>query len=134
MKEELIERYRERLVKELQLPKSSFKPAVSKEYKEFKEEMMPVHISLYEQLCNLSEKAIRIKPDKQKEKVLKEAIETCHLDVRPAGVVSFSILAPIVFIVAGSIFSYLAFQSLFFVAFFLLIGLAMITPLTKLPE
>ena len=54
---ELYDRYKERIEKELggKVEKKEDKLA-TKEYKQFKSEFMPTHLSLYEKLCNASEK------------------------------------------------------------------------------
>jgi len=130
---DLVEAYKKQIEKELgtgtQYPKIT-----SKEYQEFKKECMPRHLTLYEKLCNLSEKILRIKPDKNKEETVIENIYIAHLKVTPSGVVSFSFLAPILTILFGSLISYLIFQSVFFIFFFFIIGVILIKPLRNLPD
>ncbi|MEM5882744.1 MAG: hypothetical protein QXQ77_00690, partial [Candidatus Aenigmatarchaeota archaeon] len=66
--------------------------AVSIEYKEFLKEFSPKKLSLYEKICNFSEKIIRINPPSRLQKKLKEAIEFSHLQITPIGAFSFLIL------------------------------------------
>jgi len=95
---------------------------------------MPTHFSFYEKLCNLSEKLLRIKPDAKREKELWESINICHLNITPTGITSFSILAPIIIILFGSLISFLLTGGIFFVLIFFLVGAVLITPLRSLPD
>ena len=56
-----------------------------------------------------------------------------NLKVTPAGVMSFSILFPLLVILFGSLFSLLI-KSRFFLVFFLILGLSLIAILMKLPD
>jgi hypothetical protein len=47
----------------------------SKDYKEFRKSYIPKQQSLYEKACNLSEKIVKLKPDKKKAPVLERAIQ-----------------------------------------------------------
>ncbi len=132
----LMEMYKKRVEKELgaKLEEQPSNPATTKEYQEFKEDFLPKHMSVYEKLCNLSEKILKIKPDQKKAAVLQEAIDITHLNITPAGAVSFSFLIPIVGAVLGSLFAFLVFQSAFFVFLFVIGSLSMIRPFGKAPE
>ncbi|MCH8329226.1 MAG: hypothetical protein IIB81_02435 [Nanoarchaeota archaeon] len=131
--QDLVEVYKTQIEKELGTriynPKTT-----SKEYQEFKKELMPRRLTFYEKICNLSEKILKIKPNKKNEKTISDSINIAHLNITPSGVTSLSLLAPIFIIVFGSLFSYLFFQSTFFAIFFLIIGVSIIIPLGKLPE
>ena len=107
---------------------------ISREYKTFRDEFMPAHLSLYEKLCNFSEKVLKIKPDKKKQQALESSIEISHLNITPDGAISFSILMPLALIFFGSLISYAIFGSMFFIFFFFVVGLTLIFPFTKLPE
>jgi len=142
---ELLQKYKQKL--DLQLgtkhisketaeePKRGF----TNEYLQFKKEYMPPHLTIYEKLCNASEKIFKIKPDKKKEPLIQESINICHLNVTPTGVISLSFLAPIIVIILGLMISYFVFYmttgepSLFFTLIFLIVGVVMISPLQKLP-
>ena len=130
---DLLEEYRRRVEEELGTHIESQTKTSSREYQQFKSEYMPPHMSYYEKLCNLSEKILKVRPDKKKEPVLQEAIDTCHLSITPAGATSFSLLGPIILIIFGSLFFYLLFKSVFFIFFFFIIGVSIIGPLAKLP-
>jgi hypothetical protein len=131
---DIYEKYKERIEKELgsKVEKKEDK-VVTREYKQFKAEFMPTHLSLYEKLCNQCEKIVKIKPDKKKEDILRDSIKVCHLNMTPSGVASFAILIPLLVIVFGSLSFYMFFNSMFFVAFFLFIGISLVMPLGKLP-
>lgn len=128
----LIEEYKKRIEKELGT--KTYNPKVSsKEYEEFKKESLPGHLTLYEKLCNISEKIIKIKPNKKSEKAILENISIAHLNISPSGAISFSILVPFLIILFGLLPSYFIFQSNFFSFVFVMIGLALLVPLGKLP-
>ncbi len=131
----LMEIYKKQLEKELgaKIEQAPSKPA-TKEYQEFKADFLPKHMGLYEKLCNLSEKALKIKPDQNKAVILQEAIDITHLNITPAGAVSFSFLIPLMGAVFGSLFAFLIFQSTFFILLFAIGALSLIKPLGKAPE
>jgi len=131
----LMEIYKRHLEKELgaKLESNPLQPT-TKEYQEFKADFLPKHMNFYEKLCNLSEKLLKVKPDAKKAAVLQEAIDITHLNITPAGAISFSFLIPIVAALFGSLFAYLVFQSNFFVLLFVIGTACMIKPLGKAPE
>src|SRR3989338_1515598 len=131
----LTEIYKRHLEKELgaKLEEQPSKPTTI-EYQEFKAEFLPRHMTLYEKLCNFSEKLLKIKPDAKKAAILQEAIDITHLEITPAGAVSFSFFMPIVAAVLGSLLAFLVFQSTFFVLLFLIGTASIIIPLGKAPE
>tara|TARA_Y100000310_G_scaffold344685_2_gene458803 strand:+ start:1785 stop:3950 length:2166 start_codon:yes stop_codon:yes gene_type:complete len=129
----LVAFYKDQVEKELGA--RVYKPKVtSKEYQEFKRDYMPNHLTLYERLCNLSEKIIHIKPDKKKEPEILSNINIAHLNITPSGAISLSFLAPIFIILFGSLVSYVLVQSTFFIFFFFVMGLSLIKPLGNLPS
>src|SRR3989338_6274479 len=129
----LIEEYKKAIEKELGTKIESQK-VVSKEYQEFRREYMPRQLNIYEELCNLSEKLLKINPGKKTEQEITESVQIAHLNVTPSGVMSFSILFPLLVILFGSLFSLLIVQSMFFLVFFLALGMSLIAILMKLPD
>jgi len=127
----ILEKYKEKLKEEL--GGKVAKPISSTEYKQFKEEILPTHLSWYEKLCNLSESYIVIKPDKEKEQELKESIDVCHLGITPIGATSFALMAPLIIILFGSLLSLILFDSFFFVFFSVVIGFSLMFIFQKLP-
>lgn len=132
--EDIYEKYKDRIEKELgSKVKKKGDKVVTREYKQFKSEFMQTHFSLYEKVCNACEKILKIQPDKKREGLLRESINVCHLNMTPSGVASFAILIPLLIIVIGSLSFYMFFQSTFFIAFFLMMGLFLVMPLGKMP-
>ncbi|KYK25966.1 hypothetical protein AYK26_01660 [Euryarchaeota archaeon SM23-78] len=115
-------------------------PLTSREYKAFKKERMPHHLSFYEKFCNWSEKILRAEPEKKKIPELKEAIRICHLEVTPTGVMSASLLAPFLFALSIIFIAFIipslimpGSGNMFFVLFAILAGLGIVIPIQKLP-
>ncbi|MBI4453493.1 hypothetical protein HY636_02510 [Candidatus Woesearchaeota archaeon] len=104
--EQLLQRYKEKLESELgPTVKGEGRPITSADYEKFRLELMPPTASIYEKLCNISEKILKLKPDKKDYDELQESINTAHLKVTPTGTTSFSILAPVVIGLAGVMLS-----------------------------
>ena len=112
----------------------------SREYSEFKRENMPRSLSLYEKMCSFSAQLLKVEPDKKKVPELEEAIKICHLEVTPTGVMSFSLVAPIILAFTIIFLTYIlpsmllpAGGSMFFVIFAFLSAVGIIIPLQKMP-
>jgi len=131
---DLVEIYKRNIERELGAKIEPVKKISSRDYQEFKQQYMPVHLSWYEKLCNLSEKILRIKPSKEKAILMQENLNIAHLNTTPAGVISLAYLAPVLIILLGSLISFALLQSTFFIFFFFIVGLALIGPLAKFPE
>src|SRR3989338_7883197 len=95
---ELIAKYKQELGRKLTEKQIAAAPVTTKEYQEFKKEFMPAHMTLYEKMCNLSEKIFKLKPDAKTEPKIQESISICHLNITPTGSVSFAYLGPLIFI------------------------------------
>ncbi len=146
---DIVEKYKQKLEMELNGKKglnsvssdsfSYSKKIRSIEYQKFRSEILPDHFSKYEKLCNLSEKILKVKPDKKKEAEYAEAIEATHLNITPTGAASLSMLVPIVFSLAGLIVSvalpyiFGKSPSFFFVFFIIIASMVLIFPLQSLP-
>ena len=123
---ELLKKYEKRMNKEMVSPQiSEPEDIISREYQQFKKENYPKQLSAYEKLCNISEKILKVSPDKKQEPLIRKQIETCHLNVTPSGTVSFTLLATIVIGFFGGILSALSLKSLFFTLFFIMIALVL---------
>jgi len=131
--EDLMSKYKERIEQELGVAVQPSENVSSKEYKEFRQELMPKQLSFYENACNFSEKFMKIKPKKDKAAILQESIRIAHLNITPVGAYSFAMLLPMAVVIFGAFFSFILLQSFFFVLFFLVAGLSLITPLIKIP-
>ncbi|MBS3101127.1 hypothetical protein J4204_03260, partial [Candidatus Woesearchaeota archaeon] len=132
---DLMQIYKAHLEKELgaKLDDKPSKPT-TREYQEFKAEFLPKHMTLYEKMCGLSERLLKIKPDEKRAAELQEAINITHLSITPSGTVSFSFLMPLAGALFGSLLAYLIFQSTFFVLLFVVGAVAAIKPLGRAPE
>ncbi len=136
LQENLIEKYKHRLSEEFggtaQKPETS--EIISQEYKEFKKQFLPGHLSLYEKTCALAEKIIKVRPDEKRSAELLEAINITHLDVTPAGTQSFALFVALLVFIVGGPLSFLVFRSVFFAGFVSLGSLLLMLPLQKLPD
>ena len=91
---DMVEFYKRQIEKELGA--RTEQKSSSREYQEFKLEYMPRHLTIYERMCNLSEKIMRMGPGKKKLPDMLESISISHLNITPSGVGSFSYLASLV--------------------------------------
>src|SRR3989344_6305386 len=132
---DIMAKYREKLEGELGTPKeeNSEESIASSEYQSFKAESLPNLLNIYEKLCALSEKLLKISPDPKKVPEYQEAIEISHLSITPTGAVSFSILYPLLLVFIGCLLSYAVLESSFFIIFFVIIGASIIIPFQRLP-
>ncbi len=136
----IVEQYKERVRKEFGARITSAAKVTSREYTEFKRELYPARYTLYEKACSFSEQVLKLKPDGKKAEAMQKHIETCHLQVTPAGVVSFAILASLLVMVVGSLTMFalpvlLGLEPMFFfVVFFLVAGIVMMPLLQKVPQ
>ncbi len=138
--EEIARKYKGQLNKTLSGDEPRQAPIFSTEYQTFKKEFMPKNLSMYERLCQWSEKLIHISPDEKQAVRIQEHINICHLDITPTGAVSFGYLAPIIIAFGGALLGYvipafvLGQTTYFFSIFALLAGVILLVPLQKLPE
>ncbi|MFP4424561.1 MAG: hypothetical protein ACLFP2_05035 [Candidatus Woesearchaeota archaeon] len=106
----------------------------TREYEQFKGENLPSSLTLYEKVCNQSEKILKIKPSPKKAEELQEAINTCHLSITPTGAVSFGYLLPMMIVLVLGLPSFILLESLFLMGFFTFMGIAALNPLANLPQ
>lgn len=143
--EKLLAKYKSKLNSQLDIPEnpsaiSSKKEddasadSETREYKQFKQDILPDSVDWYEKACAASEKLLKIKPNPKKLEKLKTYIRISHLNVTPEGVSSLAMLAPMAVILLGSVISFALFQSLFLVVFFFFAGLGMMPAMEKIPE
>ncbi len=130
----LVEKYKQKLREQLDLPTLPTQTIISREYKEFKKEKMTGQMNLYEKACNYCAGLFHIKVRPETAMKIKEAIDICHLETTPEGVISLSIIAPIAMMILGIVFSLFILNSMFFVVLFFLAGIAMIFVLQKFPD
>ena len=135
-KKKLAEKFGEEIETEIKLtPK-----VISREYDQFKKELLPVRMTFYEKACNSAEKILKISPDKKKIPQIEKDIEAVHLKITPAGAYSLSLLGPLALMFVGIMLSIVlpAFfgndPSMFFIMMSVIAGLAFIFPLQSLPS
>ncbi len=135
MNGDLVAKYKQKLSEQLEvqatMPSSRL---YSREYQQFRKEMLPPHMTAYEKVCNFCEKLLKLKVKPERAAQLQDAIETCHLQTTPGAVLAASFVLPIVFLIIGLFFSLLVLDSAFFALFFLAIGIAGIFLLQKVPD
>ncbi|MBW2982771.1 hypothetical protein KY327_00540 [Candidatus Woesearchaeota archaeon] len=138
--ERFKKRYAQRLERELGDSADNPSALSSQDYDDFRKEFLSNRMSWYEKACNFSEKILKVQPDKKNVPKIREAIETCHLNVTPTGVMSFAMFVPAVIVLLSIIFGFMVpyalsggeYSSLFFVMFGLIAALAVLVPLQKL--
>lgn len=135
-------KYKKKIAQEFGNEIEEIQPVRTSDYENFKKTFMPKNFSLYEKVCNFSEKIIPIKPDKEKIPQIEEAIRISHLNITPTGTVSFAAFVSILIIFASVIFGYLipttitggeTSSNFFFIFFGLMMAIILFFPLTKIP-
>ncbi len=130
---DLVARYKQKLQSELELKElGPSERTFTREYKQFKKEAMPKHMTLYEKACNFCAKILKIKVKPEKAEKIQESINICHLNITPGGVQALAYLLPLAVMILGATFSILI-GSLFFVMLFFLFGIALIAVLNRMP-
>ena len=136
------QRYKNKLNRELGKMPDEVKRISSSDYEAFKKSFMPKNLSLYERVCNIGEKILPIKPDKNSIPKIQEALKTSHLNVSPTGTMSFAALGSLgiffVFVILGYFVPFFlsggkTADMFFFVLFGFLAAVIMFFPLTRLP-
>ena len=110
----------------------------SEEYIKLKQESFSKKLTRYESLCNYSEKILSFKPNKTLLPELEKAIETVHLDITPAGAVSFAGISSFLILFFGvliTIVGFVIFDEIFIFTFlmFLISSLIALVQFPKLP-
>jgi hypothetical protein len=113
---------------------SRLRATVSSNYKQFKKENLPRHLTFYEKLCNKSERLIKIKPSKKKTAEIQSSIKLCHLSSTPAGAMSLAVIVGLLTAVLGGLFGFFLIKSLLVVVYAVGMGLFGFVILLKTPE
>ncbi len=133
--QELIAKYKHKLSEQLgvqaTMPSSQL---YSREYQIFRKEILPPHMTAYENLCNFCEKLLKMKVKPDRAAQLQDFITIAHLQTTPSGVMAASIVVPVAFMFVSILFSMLVLNSVFFALFGLTIGISGIFLLQKTPE
>ncbi len=134
--EDLMHKYKQQIrdnLKTVGAEEISVQEVKSKVYNDFKQQYLAKHLTIYEKACNISEKILKVHPDPKLLPEYEESIRICHLNTTPSGVFSLSLLFPLILTLFGALISYALFNDLFFVAFFVLVGFALVLPFQKMP-
>ncbi len=132
-----------KLKKDFNSDQKPLKQITSRQYDEFRNSFLPKNLSWYEKACNVSESLLHMQANPSKVEQTKEDLATCHLNCTPAGITSFAILGPLIFMVVSSIFGFIfpilagdndPQAGLFFVMFSIVIGFILMLPLNKFPS
>ncbi len=135
MNDDMIARYKRKLSEQLDVSASRGSGEMySREYKSFREEILPARLGFYEKMCNLFGNLLKMPLKPEQEQKLKDTLETCHLQVTSSAVVVTSYVVPTIIMVLGMIVSFIVFQSLFFTMFTLAVGFTLMFFLGKVPE
>ena len=105
----------------------------SSEFSTFKEYMKKNSQSLYEKACKFCE-ILNFPPPKDKIIEIEKNAAYCRLNVTPKGVMGFAVLCPMVVWLLGCIFTYILWESYFYLFVFTLLGLIMIFPLMNVTQ
>jgi len=136
----ITEKYRRQIESQLNVNPDDLRTEIhSKNYEEFRKELLPAQVGGYEKLCNTCEKIVQFKPGEKARNKLLSQIEDSHLQVTPEGVYTASYLIPfalLFFSMIGFVLLPLllgADMSLFFLAVSMIMSLVIIIPLQKYP-
>jgi len=145
--EEILKKYKKKIsgyTEEESIGETASTDEFSKEYTKFREEALTRQTTRYENWCNSFEKIVQIKPPEKQIPLLKQAIETAHLNITPTGAATFAIMTSLFLIFLGLFLGILLNLkplmegtldklSLFTPLSLLIFGVVLIRPLTKIP-
>jgi len=122
-KDDMLVRYKQRLASELgeePVARSDHPQVTSREYQEFRKEMLPTQFTTYEKWARRCGKlfSIKVSPDKQAE--FEEAIRIGHLNITPQDIYALALIIPLsLFLVGGGLSIFMG-PSMFFAFFSML--------------
>ena len=97
--DDILKKYATKIEKEIETEKNV---SYSKEYMQFKQEVMP-SLSRFERLCKNVGSAFRIRASKNDEKKINRLLEISHLDIKAGDVLSLATLVLIMIFVASAL-------------------------------
>jgi len=136
--EEILKRYKQKLQPYTDEETAEVSEEFSREYTVFREEALSSQTTRYENLCNSIEKIIQIRPPPLKYSQLQEAIDVAHLSITPIGAATFAIFTSLLLIFSGLLIGALIFLItgellIFFPLALVILGAALVRPLTNIP-
>ncbi len=139
--EEILEKYSRRLKKKVQLYDVPNDEVFSREYEIFRNEAMMAKSGFYENAAKKVGNLITIKAKEKDVEKLERDIEMAHLDITVNQAYGFAVFVGALFIILGLfvvILSFVigsfSFSSLFLALLLIIVGAAVISPLSKLPS
>ncbi len=123
--QELLAKYKAKIKEEFGEEAVNTPKISTQEYTQFKKELYPLHYSLYEKACNTSEKILKLQEDPTKAIKIQEDLDLCHLNITPAGALSFAILAGLFIMVFGSLTTFAIPMLLGVEPMFFLVGISL---------
>ncbi len=107
---------------------------MSSNYREFKRENLPRHLSIYEKLCDRAERIIKVKPKAKKAEEIQSYIDLCHLESSPTGAMSLAVIVALAVAIVGGILGIVVVQSLLIASYALGMAVFLYAALVKAPE
>lgn len=135
MTDDIAQKYKKLLEQQLEVKAGAGSGQLySREYQVFRKEILPPSMGFYEKLCSFSGKILQLKVSPETAERLQLAIDTCHLQVTPAGILAAGLVLPIAFMLLSVFVFMVLLDSLFFAMFGVLIGISAIIALQKVPD
>ena len=136
---DVLEKYRKKLGKRIKFDNYKPGPVVSREYKLFRKETTTGKRTFYEDLCNFSEKIIKVNPNEKDKLKLKRSIDSAHININLGGSTSLAVLVVFSFIILAifvALFSFviLGELKLLLPLFLIIIGVVLLKPLSNSPN
>ncbi len=142
--EEILKKYRRKLdgkVGKSAVSEYEIDPNFSREYDIFRKEALSKRLTLYESLCNIFEKILKVKPGKKDFENIKKSIEITHINITPEGAGSLAAFTTLFLVLLGILVSVYAIVSsegsplglLFLSVILILGGLLLFKPISRIP-
>jgi Flp pilus assembly protein TadB len=130
----LVDRYKERMQQQLNTTEAHSYAAVSREYRQFREELLPHQLSLYEKVARACGQLMKpgMKPDQRQ--AIADALRVSHLEIAPEDALAAAYLVPLAFIMMVVPIAMLVLGSNFLALFAIMAAGGLLFALMKYPE
>jgi hypothetical protein len=130
----LVDRYKDRLQSQLNTNEAHDFGVVSREYREFRTELLPHNLSIYEQAAKFCGRLMKpgMKPEQRQS--LQEALRISHLEITPEDALATAYVVPMGVLLLGIAVSMLLLGSNFLALFMLFAAGGLFFGLLKYPE
>ncbi len=108
---DILKKYRRKLdgkVGKSAISEYEIDPNFSREYDIFRKEALSKRLTLYESLCNIFEKILKVKPGKKDYEEINKSIGITHLNISPAGAGSLAAFTTLFLVLIGILLSIFA--------------------------